>query len=265
LLPDELDMPTSISLERAGHVLTLRLSLDGGVTTLSRGLATELRSALGDLVDDKETRCLVISGSGSTFAVGADLNEIKALSVKENLAYNEMLIEVNEAVAAMPFPVVACINGHAFGGGLELALACSIRVASKRALFGLPEVRVGILPGSGATVRLPRIVPRGAAMRLMLSGETIDATEAYRIGLVDILAAPEDVVEAAGTIAGKIAGNAPLAVQAVTAAVREVEGMDIPTATRQVHAALEPLVASEDLREGIAAFLEKRPAVFNGS
>jgi enoyl-CoA hydratase len=259
-------MPTSsISLERAGHVVTLRLSPDGGVTTLSRRLATELRSVLGDLADDKETRCLVISGSGSSFAVGADLNEIKALSVEENLAYNELLIDVNEAVASLPFPVVACINGHAFGGGLELALACSIRVASKRALFGLPEVRVGILPGSGGTVRLPRIVPRGAAMRLLLSGETIDAAEAYRIGLVDILAAPEAAVGAAGAIAGKIAGNAPLAVKAVTAAVREVEGMDIPTATRKVHDALGPLVASEDLREGIAAFLEKRPAAFDGS
>jgi enoyl-CoA hydratase len=258
-------MATSIDLQRSGHVVTLRFSPDGAMTTLSRTLARELRSVLRDLSQDNAIRCLLIGGSGPSFAVGADLNEIKALSVEENLAYNELLIDVNDTVATMPVPVIACINGHAFGGGLELALACSIRVASEKALFGLPEVRVGILPGSGGTARLPRIVPRGAAMRLLVSGATIDAAEAHRIGLIDVLAAPEAAEAEASAIAEEIAGCAPLAVRAATAAVRELEGADLPTAIRKVHNALEPLIGSEDTREGIQAFLEKRPAVFKGS
>lgn len=235
-----------------------------GFTTLSQALAGALRDELGVLAGDPTLRCVVLTGAGKSFVVGADLNEIAALSAEENLAYNELLIEVNDLVAAMPVPVIAAVNGHAFGGGLELALACSIRVAATTARFGFPEVKVGLLPGSGGLVRLPRLLPRGAAITMLLTGNPIDAVEAYRLGLVDVLVATEEVEHSAGKLADAIAGNAPVAVRSVTDALRECDELPLSEAIRGVHDRLGVLVRSDDLHEGLTAFLEKRRPTFTG-
>ncbi|MEA2170836.1 MAG: enoyl-CoA hydratase [Solirubrobacteraceae bacterium] len=235
------------------------------MTTLSRKVAGALLATLHELAADPDLRCLVLRGSGKSFVVGADIKEIGSLSVEDNLAYNETLIAVNHAVAAMPVPVVACINGHALGGGLELALACSVRIAAETARMGLPEVRIGIVPGAGGTIRLPRLLPRGAALKLLTTGAMIDAAEALRIGLVDEVVPAQDAPEAANRLAQSIAASAPLAVRTIVAAVRALDDAGDAEAIARVHGSLELLVRSDDHREGIAAFLDKRAAVFTGS
>lgn len=258
-------MPASAEFSRDGAVATVTLLPDGPVTSLSRGLVDSLNAALDQVEAAPELHCLVISGSGRTFIVGADVKEMNAHSLDENLAYNQDLIDLNRRIAELDVPVVACLNGHAFGGGLELALACSIRVGAQDALFGLPEVKLGILPGAGGVVRLPRTVGPGAAMTMMLTGRSVPAAEALRIGLVDELAPSAEVLAHAQALAHEIAGHGPLALRAIKAAARAAEGLPVDGAIQDVHRTLAGLLESADASEGIAAFVDKRSPQFTAS
>jgi enoyl-CoA hydratase/carnithine racemase len=255
-------VPAHAEFSRDAAVATIAFVPDAPVTSLSRDFVRSFNAALDELEQAEGVHCAVVAGTGKTFIVGADVKEIESHDVAQNLAYNHTLIDLNQRIDALEVPVVACLNGHAFGGGLELALACSVRVAAEDALVGLPEVKLGILPGAGGVVRLTRAVGAGAALAMMLTGRSVPAPEALRIGLVDELAPAGGALDHAQALAREIAGRAPLAVRAIKAAVREVEGMDTGAAVQAVHARLGRLLESDDATEGVAAFIQKRAPRF---
>lgn len=253
-------MPATADVSIDGPVAIVTLRPDGPITSLSRGLAHSINTALDAVEAASGVHCAVIRGSGSSFIVGADVKEIQEQSAEENLVYNQVLIDVNQRLEDLDVPVIACLNGHAFGGGLELAMACSIRVASDQALVGLPEVKLGILPGAGGTVRVPRAIGEGPALHMMLTGRSVSAVEAQALGLVDEISAEPE--QRTLEIAREIAQRAPLAVRAIKAAVTAVREMPVPEATKEVHRRLGGLLATHDATEGVNAFIEKRPPRF---
>lgn len=253
-----------VKLEREGHVATIALADPGRRNVLDAAMATALRRAAERLAADPEARCAIVTGAGNAFAVGADINEIEAASDEENLAYNRLLRAAMDAVAALPIPTVAAVNGHAIGGGLELALACTLRVAAAGAKLGVPEARLGILPATGGLARLPRLVGTAAAARLLLTGELVDGAEAERLGIVDAAVPAPAVAAEARALAERIAAAAPLSTRAIVAALREDADLPIAEANDRTERRLAALLASADRREGAAAFLERREPRFAG-
>lgn len=255
---------SSVDIELVDGVAVLTFGDEERLTTLAPAMADALLAAIDRIEQDPGVRCLLLRGRGRAFAVGADLEQLRDLSPDEALAYNAKLIEIGRRVDELDVPSVACINGFAFGGGLELALACSTRIAADSASMGLPEVKVGILPGSGGLVRMPRIIGRGVALRLLLTGETVSAPRAAEIGLVDLVAPRDEVVDAAAALARAIAANPPLAVREILDGVREIERIPVADGLRRANERLRSLLETEDAREGIDAFLQKRAPTFTG-
>jgi enoyl-CoA hydratase len=223
-----------------------------------------LIAALDELAGDVGVRVIVLTGAGDrAFVAGADVTEFTGRDVAAQAASMQAR-RVYDVVAASERPLVAAINGACLGGGLELALACDIRIASTTARFGQPEVNLGLIPGGGATQRLPRVVGLGAALRLILTGEPVDAAEALRMGLVEEVTEPEDCLERAIAVAERIARNSPVAVAAARRATRAALGLPLAAGLDLERAAFLAAFAAEDRAEGIAAFLEKRQPVFPG-
>ena len=254
-----------VEVSREGHLATIALASPERRNVLDAETATALREAAEAVAADREVRCAILTGAGDVFAAGADINEIEAASDRENLAYNRQLRAAVNAVAGLPMPSVAALNGHAIGGGLELALACTLRVAAAGAKLGLPEARLGIIPATGGLARLPRLIGSARAARLLLTGELVDGAEAARLGLVDALAADAaGALAAARALAERIAAAAPLATRAVIEALRDDAGRSIADANVRSEDRLAALLASSDRREGAAAFLERREPRFEG-
>jgi enoyl-CoA hydratase len=207
---------------------------------------------------------VVITGAGDkAFIAGADIAEFEGRTPVDQ--YRVMSEPgIYDAIERSPKPIVAAINGFCLGGGMELALACDIRVASSTAKFGQPEVGLGILPGGGGTQRLPRVVGLGAALRLILSGELIDASEAHRIGLVEEVVAPDQLLARALALADVIASRSPVAVAASREAVRAATSLPLVDGLKLERALFQLCFASEDKAEGVRAFLEKRLPAFPG-
>ena len=222
----------------------------------------QLRAALGEIESDDSIRAAIVTGAGRAFVAGADIEEIAALDPESGLAFAEAGQAVFNRVERLEKPVVAAVNGFALGGGCELAMACHMRIASSRARFGQPEVKLGILPGFGGTQRLPRLVGRGVATQLILSGEMIDAEEALRIGLVNADVEPDELLGRARELLEKILANGPRALAASLAAVRD--GLDLPLADALAVEArtFSALCGTDEMREGTRAFLEKREPKF---
>lgn len=255
-------MPVEVSVD--GHVALVRLADPERRNVLDLAMADALRAAAERVGADPEVRCAVLTGSGNSFAAGADLREIEAASAAENLAYNRRLRTAVEAVAAIPAPTIAAVNGHAIGGGLELVCACDLRVLATEAKLGLPEARLGILPATGGLARLPRLIGAAATAQLALTGELISGAEAAALGLGT--AVPAERVEAeAMDLARRIAGAAPLSTRGIVAALREDAEPPIAAATDRVEERLAVLLASADRREGARAFLERREPRFTGA
>ncbi len=235
------------------------------LNALNRRTVEELGDCLREAGEDPEVRALILTGAGEkAFISGADINELAqrtAVDGKELSLFGQSVFRRLETLGK---PSIAAINGYALGGGCELALACTIRIAGRSARFGQPEVKLGILPGYGGTQRLARLCGKGAAHELILTGEMISAEEAYRIGLVNHVVEPGELLPAAEALARKIVANAPLAVQFAMEAVEH--GMEMPQEEGLfLEATLFSLCcATEDMREGTRAFLEKRPAQFKG-
>jgi enoyl-CoA hydratase len=235
------------------------------LNALNRKTMQELLIALGQAKLDENVRVVILTGAGEkAFIAGADINELAQqtpVDGKEMSIFGQGVLRILETMGK---PSIAAINGFALGGGCELALACSIRIASRNAKVGQPEVKLGILPGYGGSQRLARLCGKGVAHELVLGGDMISADEAMRVGLVNHVYEPAELMPAAEALAKKIAANAPLAVQYAMEAIEH--GMEMPQEEGLfLEATLFGLCcATEDMREGTRAFLEKRPAQFKG-
>jgi enoyl-CoA hydratase/carnithine racemase len=258
-------MGSTVTVERAGDVAVVTLNRPDVLNALSRELCADLLAAARDLAADGALRAVVVTGAGNrAFSTGADLDERRALSPEERTAHTDEIAAAARAVEDLPVPTIAGLQGFALAGGAELALACDLRVADEGAVIGFPEVRVGIFPGADGVVRLPRLVGLGTARRLLFTGEQIQAAEAHRLGLVDVLVAPGEARAAALRLAHQIAGGAPLAVRALKQALLEARTRDEDAARAAVAILRRPLDATADYDEGLRAFAERRQPRFRG-
>jgi enoyl-CoA hydratase/carnithine racemase len=255
----------NVIYDKKGPIATVSLNRPKVMNALNKATINELRAAFEDARDDSAVRGVILTGVGQkAFAAGADIAEIAnntAVEAEEATRRGQALTELIENLGK---PVIAAVNGFALGGGCELAMACTIRIAAESAKFGQPEVKLGVMPGYGGTQRLPRLVGKGRALKLILSGDIIDAAEAYRIGLVDELVPDAQVIERAEIVLKKIIANAPLSVKYALEAVNK--GLEASVAEGLIiEASLFAVCAStDDKKEGTSAFLEKRAPTFQG-
>ena len=229
------------------------------------GFLEELDQAIGQVAEAEVAVAVVRSASEKFFSAGADVKAFLARSAEENMVMCRRAHQVLDRFAAEAPLFVAAIAGHALGGGYEIALACDIRVAAEgRYRIGLPEVTLGLLPGTGGTQRLPRLIGRGRALELMTTGRTVTPAEAERLGMVDRLVPADELEQAVSELAGSLAAGAPLAVAAITRVVNDGLDRPLPEALDRELEELAALFASEDAREGMTAALERRPPRFSG-
>ena len=230
---------------------------------LSKAVLTELNGFLDGLGPNPEPKVLILTGAGTFFIVGADIKEISELQNSaqgtEAAALGQMVFNKLES---LPIPTIAAINGHCLGGGNELAMACSIRIASDRARIGQPEINLGIMPGFGGTQRLARLVGKSKALELNLSGEMINAKEAFEIGLVNRLVPEGEVMKQAAGLAKKIASKSRPAVERILKATREGLAKSLEEGLKLEAALFGQLCETNDMKEGLKAFLEKRQPKF---
>jgi E-phenylitaconyl-CoA hydratase len=256
----------TLRIETAGHVCTVTLDRPEAMNSIDPELRAALRDVWPRIQADNHIRVVVLTGAGDrAFCTGSDLK--KTMPPQESFA--ELTFgrtQSNHLLAGMDIdkPIICAINGYAMGGGLEIALACDIRIAASTARFALSEVRVGSMPGAGGTQRLPRTVGMSNAMLMMLTGDQIDAAEALRIGLVSRVVEPADLLPAAQAIASRIAANAPLSVRAVKRLVRDGQDVPLDVGLRAEWLAFGTLRDTQDRIEGRKAFQEKRPPVYQG-
>jgi enoyl-CoA hydratase/carnithine racemase len=249
-----------------GRLALLTLNRPKARNAINRGMAGDLREACEALasMESGAVRAVILTGAGEAFSAGADLVERRGLQPDGRSEHTAEIEAAAEALANLPIPTVAAVHGFALGGGAELALACDLRVAGTDAVFGFPEVRIGVFPGAGGVRRLPPLVGVGAARDLLYTGRRIHAEEAARIGLVDRVVGPEMVVEASLVLARQIAENAPLAVRAVKRALHVVEEAGQGATREWVNELRRSLDRTADCEEGLAAFAEKRTPRFTG-
>jgi len=235
------------------------------LNALDRETLTSLRDALRELVVDQDVHAVVLTGAGDrAFAAGADIREMTPMSVLEAHGWGMLGHECGRLLESMPKGTIAAVNGLAVGGGCELALACDIRYASDSATFGQPEIKIGVIPGWGGTQRLARAVGGGLAKDLILTGRTIDAAEALRIGLVSAVYPPEELLDRALATAAALAEKSPVALSAAKdAANRALQG-DLGTGLAYEAIIFSALFATEDQMEGMTAFTDKRKPRFQG-
>ena len=258
-------MYKTLIYEKKDTIGLLTINRPEKLNALSNELIEELAQFLDDVENDEELRVLVLTGAGEkAFVAGADIQELVDRDALLGRKVSRTRQEIFSRIENLPIPVIAAVNGYALGGGLELALACSIRLCSDRAQFGAPEVKLGIIPGDGGTQRLPRLVGLGRAMEMVLTGDFIDAQEAYRIGLVNQVISQDELMEKAMGLAQKIAKRPPLAVRYAKEAVNRSQEGDA-TSGYALESYLHALTCTtEDKKEGVKAFLEKRKGIFKG-
>ena len=256
---------SNIVLKRKNQIGYVSVNRLQALNALNQQTLLELRSAFGEIRDDEKVKVVIVSGAGEkAFVAGADIKELMVLDPQGAKENSELGQAVFNKVEAFPKPVIAAINGFCLGGGCELALACHIRIASEHSKLGQPEVKLGLIPGYGGTQRLPRLVGKGRALEMILSGEMISAQQAKEIGLVNQVVAVDELMNTCQELAEKIFLNGPLALQYSLEAV--TSGLDMPLLNGL---ALESTLfglcfATEDMQEGTGAFVEKRKPVFKG-
>ena len=258
-------MYKTLIYEKKDTIGILTINRPDKLNALSNELTEELQKFLDEVEKDSDLRVLVVTGAGDkAFVAGADINELVERDAIMGRDVSRFRQDLFARIENLPIPVIAAVNGYALGGGLELALACNIRIASEKAQFGAPEVKLGIIPGDGGTQRLPRLVGLGRAMELVLTGDFIDAPEAHRIGLVNRVIPHEELMENVMALAKKIASRPPLAVKYAKDAVNRSQEGDTASGYA-LESYLHALACTtEDKKEGVTAFLEKRKGDFKG-
>ena len=250
-------MSSSLTFDLTDGIARVTINRPDKLNALNAIVIAELGDAVTRIETDPAIRGVIVTGTGSkAFVAGADISEIAALDERSGTEFSRRGQLVFDAIESLGKPVIAAVNGHALGGGCELALVCMVRVASENAMFGQPEVKLGLIPGYGGTQRLPRLVGTGRALRLLLTGETITAAEALRLGLIDEIVPAAMLLNRAEALARQIAANAPLALKFCIDAVNR--------GFTEEAVLFGKVCGTEDMKEGTRAFLEKRAPEFKG-
>ena len=255
----------NLLLERDGPVAIVTLNRPKVLNALNTQTLSELAAVMAELKADAGVRAIVVTGAGEkSFVAGADINELAVLQPVEAIEHARRGQQVFDTIEHLGKPVIAAVNGFALGGGCELAMACTIRLAAETARFGQPEINLGIIPGYAGSQRLPRLVGKGIALEILLSGDMVSAQRAYEIGLVNRVVPAADLLAEARKLAQTLASKAPIAVRYILDAVHR--GLDTALASGQfLETSLFGAIASSaDMREGTKAFLDKRKAEWQG-
>jgi enoyl-CoA hydratase len=255
----------TVAYEKKGRIAYVTMNRPKVLNALNHTALADLRAAFEDAREDESIRGVILTGAGDkSFIAGADINEVATDTPVQAEAKTRRGHDLMDLIENLGKPVVAAVNGFALGGGCEAALACTIRLAADSAKFGLPEVKLGIIPGYGGTQRLPRLVGKGVAMQLILSGAMIDATEAHRVGLVNEVLPGAELIGRAEAILNQIGANAPLSIRYAMEAINKGTEASLAEGLVLESALVAICTSTEDKKEGTAAFLEKRAASFNG-
>lgn len=251
-----------ILCENKDGIAVVTMNNEKALNALNSDTLRELDDCFTKLDKDETVDVVIITGAGRSFVAGADIKEMSSLSMLEGQEFGKLGLDVFRKIETLSKPVIAAVNGFALGGGCELSMACDFRIASTKALFGQPEVGLGITPGFGGTQRLPRLVGMGMAKQLLYTASNIKADEALRIGLVNKVVEPEELMDEVMKIAQKIKSNAALAVRFCKEAINAGMQTDIDTAAKIEMVQFGRCFATQDQKEGMAAFVEKRDANF---
>ena len=255
----------NLLIEIADGIAVVTINRPAALNALNKDVLEELAAAFAELESSEGVACVILTGSGSkAFVAGADIAEMQALDAVSAEHFAKLGHALLNTIEKFPKPVIAAVNGFALGGGCELAMACDIRIAAENARFGQPEVNLGVIPGFGGTLRLTRLVGKGRAKELIFTGDMIDAQEAYRIGLANKVVAAEELLANARSMATKIASKGPVAVRFAKESIDSGLEMDLDRAGRFEASLFGLCFATTDQKEGMQAFLEKRPAKFTG-
>jgi enoyl-CoA hydratase len=258
-----LDLPATTAAGPADGVALVTLDRPDVLNALSFDLLDELAAVLERLDADRGCRAIVLTGSGSrAFAAGADIRELARQTPVSLLVENRFAVW--DRIGATRTPLIAAVRGFALGGGCELAMTCDIIIAAEDASFGQPEINLGVMPGAGGTQRMTRAIGKARAMDLILTGRPIGAVEAERLGIVSRVVAPDETLDVALELAGRIAGQAPVAVLAAKEAIKQADELPLSAGLQHERRAFYLLFASADQGEGMAAFVEKRPPQWKG-
>lgn len=249
-------------VENNDGIVTVTINNEKSLNALNSTLIAELADAFAAINKDEAVDVVILTGAGRSFVAGADISEMAPLNAAQGALWGQVGMKAFRMIETLRQPVIAAINGFALGGGCEISMACDIRIASTKAKFGQPETGLGITPGFGGTQRLARLVGMGKAKQLIYTAEIISAQEAYRIGLVDELAEPEELMDKVLTMAKTIQKNAKLAVQYAKQAINTGIQTDIDSGMSIEEHIFGLCFATEDQKEGMQAFLEKRKANF---
>jgi enoyl-CoA hydratase len=258
-------MPYStLTLDVADRIATIATNRPDKLNALNDQLITELGQAVDEALGRDDVAGVILTGTGRAFVAGADIGEVGGSTPAQARALARKGQEVFRKFETSPKPTAAAVNGFALGGGCELAMCCHVRVASEAAKFGQPEVKLGLIPGYGGTQRLPRLVGKGRALQLLLTGEMVDAQEAYRIGLANLVVPAGELMDRTRALVTAMIANAPLALALTVETVNAGYDLPLEEALRFEAAAFGLAASTEDMAEGTKAFLEKRPARFSG-
>jgi enoyl-CoA hydratase len=254
----------TVTITSEGPVAYLTVDRPKKMNALNPQVIREIREALRQM-EGSETRALVVSGAGDkAFVAGADIEGMSSMSPVEAKSFSDLSQEAFRLLERLPVPTIAAIEGFALGGGTELALACDLRVASESAVFGFPEVTLGLMPGAGGTQRLPRLVGPEIAKDMIFTGRWVKAKEAKEIGLVSRIVPKGEALRTADELATKIAANAPLGVGHAKSAIKAAGDVDLETGLRHESDLFALLFSTADAREGMSAFVQRRQAKFDG-